>query len=542
MTHDALFVIAVVILLGTLGANVFKRLHIPQVVAYIVVGIIIGQSGFHIVDKEMLRQLTPINYVALGMIGFLIGGELRRDVFRKHGKRLVLILAGEGMAAFALVTIVTGLITHNWQLAIILGAISSATAPAATVSVLWEYKAMGVLTTAIFAIVALDDGLALILYGFASSIAPLIGHAEAVSWQATIGYPLYQILTGIAIGVACGTGINYVLKKRLETELLLGLGLGAVLLVVGASRMLKTDLILAAMALGVTVANLSPHRSKDLFEAVRRFAPPIYVLFFVFTGARLDIPELPGWVWMTAAGYIVARTAGKMGGAYLAARAARAPRVLQKYLGMSLFSQGGVAIGLAILAFQTFNEGIGAGVVAVITTTTLFVEIIGPPCVRYAIVRAREAGRNVTEEDLIRSHRVRDVMDREPAHIDGKAPLQQILEAIADCDCRHHPVVNDRGELIGLISVQQLMTSLSFEEEGRNLLIAWDLMDPVVETVGPDDWLADTLEFMRDRHIDYLPVVDGKGGKELVGTIELQQIDRTLRDEILKRRGSDTET
>ena len=163
-----LLVIGFAIFVGSIGARVFQRLHVPQVVGYIVIGVLAGRSGLRLIDDRTIQALLPFNAFALGLMGFMIGGELRGEVFRKYGRQFFKILLAERMWAFVTVgllvgttaALVTGDVITSVALGLMFGALSSATAPAATVNVLWEYKTRGVLTTAVFAVVALDDALA----------------------------------------------------------------------------------------------------------------------------------------------------------------------------------------------------------------------------------------------------------------------------------------------------------------------------------------------------------------------------------------------
>jgi NhaP-type Na+/H+ or K+/H+ antiporter len=217
----ALLVVGLAIFFGTIGAKIFQRLRIPQVVGYICIGLIVGRSGFHIIDAAAIKNLEPFNFFALGVIGFLIGGELHRDVFRKYGMQFFKILLAEGLGAFVVVGVGTGLVV--WlahgdvatavAIGLLLGAISSATAPAATVDVLWEYKALGVLTTMVFAIVALDDGLALALYGVASSVAENVtGKGTGTVWI-VMGKIAYELLGAVCLGVLAGLILNFLIRR-----------------------------------------------------------------------------------------------------------------------------------------------------------------------------------------------------------------------------------------------------------------------------------------------------------------------------------------
>ncbi|MBZ0165645.1 MAG: cation:proton antiporter, partial [Candidatus Omnitrophica bacterium] len=166
---NTLLLLGLALLAGTVGGKLFQRIKIPQVVAYIIIGIIIGQSGFNIINHDMVLALQPLNSLALGTIGFMIGGEIKRSVLMKYGRKFLIILLYEGLSAFLLVFLAIGILGSLifgrpeviWPLALLLGAIASATAPAATTDVLWELRSRGPLTAIILGIVAMDDALSL---------------------------------------------------------------------------------------------------------------------------------------------------------------------------------------------------------------------------------------------------------------------------------------------------------------------------------------------------------------------------------------------
>ena len=173
---NILFLLGIALLGGTIGGRIFQKLHIPKVVGYITIGILIGQSGLKLITIDTIHSLKPLNYFALGLIGFMIGGELKKEVITKYGKQFMLILLSEGIGAFVAVALfiaiagifIFGNFTNGLALGLLLGAIASATAPAATTSVLWEYRTRGPLTRIVLGIVALDDGLALLLFSIAA--------------------------------------------------------------------------------------------------------------------------------------------------------------------------------------------------------------------------------------------------------------------------------------------------------------------------------------------------------------------------------------
>ena len=465
---NALLLVGLAIAGGVLGARLFKRIRVPQVVGYIVIGIIVGRSGLRLIDAEILKALQPFNFFALGLIGFQIGGSLKIDTFRKYGRQFTIILFAQGLCAAVLVGGVTFAVayygTGNLRLAaaigLVLGAIASATAPAATVDVLREYRARGILTTTTLAIVALDDALAVALFALASSLAcGVLGGGVELSGMLLA--PLYEIGLSAALGGAMGAVLAMSIRRIAEKETELVIVVGAVLLAIGISLVTGADPIMTTMVLGFTLANLAPGPAGEAFELLERFSRPVFVLFFVMAGSRLEIGNLQGWMWL-----LVGRMAGKTFGAVLGATLSKAAEVLRKYLGFCLASQAGVAVGLAILAGMRLEEAgvrlgvdIGAIVIAVVTTTVFLFEIVGPSMVKYAVVKAGEAGRDVTEEDLIRLYTVGDVMTANCTCVDADQRSGDVLALLKDKRIGEVPVVDADGKLLGLADLKGLLAS-----------------------------------------------------------------------------------
>ena len=268
---------------GTVGARIFKYINIPQVIGYLFIGLIIGESGFRLATVETVETLRPFNYFALGIIGFMIGGELKSDLFKKYGKQFTAILLAEGLAAFIFVGIastwIVWLFTKDIKLSValgaVLGAISSATDPASTIQVLWEYKTRGPLTTAATAVVALDDALALTLYGIGTSVAGILTGSGGESVIASLAHAFYELGFAVAVGVAGGAVLTWILHRTDDSDSVLAFVLGSVMLVIGLAIALKLDIILAAMSLGLTLVNMLPRKSENTFEMIKKFAPPI---------------------------------------------------------------------------------------------------------------------------------------------------------------------------------------------------------------------------------------------------------------------------
>ncbi|MDI6605937.1 MAG: cation:proton antiporter, partial [Candidatus Omnitrophota bacterium] len=360
---------------------------------YIAIGIIIGESGVKVVSRNTIEALQPFNYFALGLIGFMVGGELKKEIFAKYGKQFMTILLCEGVTPFLFVSAVVGIVGTfllgdwrlAWALGLLLGAIASATDPATSTEVLREYKTRGPLTQTILSIVALDDGLALLLFVIASSVAAgLIGNAHSGVLKSLIN-PVYEIGGSLVVGAITGLVFSKIIKRYSEKGRLLAFSIGTVLLITGLSLALHIELLLTAMTAGVIVVNLAPRKSREIFELVGGFTPPIYVLFFVFIGAKLNLRNLNAASAVFVGIYLFGTIAGKAVGSRFGAVISGAPESVKKYLPLGLFSQAGVAIGLSILATQYFPGEIGNTLVIIITATTFILQLIGPYFVKVAV-------------------------------------------------------------------------------------------------------------------------------------------------------------
>ena len=392
-----LFFVAVALFAGLGGGKLFRVIHFPQVVGYIVIGAVVGVSGLNILNHDIFEQMVPVEQFSLGLIGFMIGRELHVSVFKQLGKVIFTILCFEVVGTFLVVSGAVWFLTRQISIALIFGALATATAPAATVEVLWEYKARGILTTTIFSIVALDDVLALLVYAFAVAFTKtLIGHT-AISVSSIIVVPLVHIAASITLGLISGFLLAWVAEKMHNEKQYLPLILATIMLNISLANFFHLSHILSCMILGMTLVNMNITRAGYAFKAIEDFTGPIYILFFVLVGSQLDIRQLPQ-MGLLGLVYIGARMLGKVVGTAVGGRVAQAEPVVQKYLGFALFDQAGVAIGLALSVRHEFNhlgadgKMIGDLVLNVIMASTFVVQLIGPPFVKYSITKAGERG------------------------------------------------------------------------------------------------------------------------------------------------------
>ncbi len=549
MEFGILLILGIGVFGGILGAWFFQKLRIPQVIGYIAIGLIIGQSGLGIIGEMDIPNLRPFSYLALAFIGFLVGGELEGKIFRQYGKQFTGIMLGEGLGAFVVVGVgsgiilwfITGNIPASLAGGLVFGAISSATDPASTVDVLWEYRSKGLLTTGLVSVVALDDALALTLYALGTTVAGLLvgGEVNFLELFRSLGI---ELVGSALLGVAAGWGVSSLLKHSKSSDRSLTLLVGVLLLIAGVSITFHLDVILCAMAAGATLINHAPHRSKPLLETLRAFASPIYVMFFVMVGARLQLGAQPIWLWGLVAFYVIGRTAGKYAGTWIGAKISNSPPLLQKYLGMGLFAQGGVAVGLSMMAGQHLSGvevmnglDLGTVVVSAVTATTLIVQLIGPASVKWAITKTGEIGRNVTEEDVIAELYVKDVMNAEPVSLQEGELLSQVFDKFSSHDQLCFPVVNTTGACVGVISIDSLK-SLFVEQEIWAWMLAGDVMVPIKEVVTPEMPLAEAMETMHQMEAEETILRDPET-QNPVGIFDLRNAKRSISKMLLKRQG-----
>jgi Kef-type K+ transport system membrane component KefB len=535
---NVLLILGLALFGGTIGGRLFQKLKIPQVVGYIIIGIIIGQTGLQLISQDVVNKFQPFNYFALGLIGFMIGGELKVSTLKKYGRQFLYILFFESLSAFflvgLLVFIITFIIVQNVVLALViallLGSISAATAPAATTDVLWEYKTKGPLTSTVLGIVALDDILALFLFAVCSSVSTIfLGNhdGDILSELFNLGY---EVGAAVLVGAASGFLLAWLLRAFRDEEKTLTFSIGAILLVLGLSVALHVDMLLSSMIMGVLITNFAPLRSKEVFSLLARIATPIYVLFFVLVGTSLKITGIDLLLGVLVATYLVGRSAGKIVGARLGGFLSKAVPAVRKYLPLCLFSQAGVAIGLAILAQQRFPGFIGSAVIIIVTATTFIVQLIGPSFVKLAVTKAGEAGLNITEEDLIKTMKAKELISAKVPLIPENTSLKKVFSIFSTHDNLYFPVVDKKQCLLGIISIESIKETFSHQELS-DFLLAHDIMETPVTTCTPETPLDEVDDILRHYHLDYIPVL--KQDNKAAGIVERRGIQKYIATRLL---------
>jgi len=383
--------LSLIILGGFLAAKLFSTAKIPAVTSYILVGIVIGPMGLDIIPEGFLAASGFISDVVLGLIAFSIGSNFSPDHTKKIRSAVIRISVMEALGAMILVTLgLFFILGEPIEVAILFGAIATATAPAATLMVIEELKARGPLTDTLLGVVALDDAWSLMLFAIALVMAKIIalGETTGILFATEIGMAMVEIAATLLLGTVFAWLLHHYSKRVKDPSDLEILTLGIILLTVGVASTLDISVILSCLVLGVALININPEGFR-FFDIVHPVDTPLYLIFFVLAGALLEV-ELLMDAGLLGAAYIVFRVAGKVGGAYLGGSiSGEAGLAVRKYIGLGLVPQAGVALGVALIAREQF-PGVGDMVFSTIVATTVIFELVGPVATRTALSLAGE--------------------------------------------------------------------------------------------------------------------------------------------------------
>ena len=389
MSQYPLLCLAIAMAAGLAMSRVIRYVHLPNVTAYLIAGVLLGPV-FGVLDVSTISSLSIISDVALGFIAYSIGAEFKLSYLKNIGVKPIVITCFESVFASLVVFLALNAISQPLPVSLTLAAIAAATAPAATLMVIRQYKAKGPVCSMLLPVVAMDDATGLILYAVLSNLAiSLDREGTQLSAVSLLLMPLLQIIFSLLLGVAIGFVLSLVLRFFHSRGNKLALTLCAVFLGVGlsATNVLNLSSLLVCMMIGATMVNLC-HDSTAMLEQCDRFTPPLFMLFFVLSGAGLNFSVLTT-VGLVGVIYVIARVAGKVIGATLGAVVEKCDRNIVRYLGLTLIPQAGVAIGMARLAVQDLPE-YGAIINAVVLAGTLVYELTGPVITKTALLKAGE--------------------------------------------------------------------------------------------------------------------------------------------------------
>lgn len=382
-----LFCLAAALGMGLLLSRVVKKLNLPDVTGFLIAGLIIGPYCLGVFSGESLEAVSDITAVALGFIAFSIGGEFKKENLKRVGMKAFIITVFQAMAAVILVDAALILAGFDIPLAITLGAIATATAPAATLMVVRQYKARGKMTNTLLSVVAMDDAIGLAVFSISLAIAQSLTSGAVPTVNNMLLQPLIEIVLSLLIGFAIGAIASICIRFFKSRANRLCITIASVLLGVALSNMLGLSSLLLCMSIGAAVVNLRSD-AETILEGAERWTTPLFMLFFVISGAELDLTVLTS-VGLLGLIYIVSRSIGKYLGAYLGARIVKSEPSIQRYLGLTLLPQAGVAIGMAQIVMSKLPE-YGAQIRAVVLCATLIYELVGPVLTRIALVKSGE--------------------------------------------------------------------------------------------------------------------------------------------------------
>lgn len=384
---NTLLCLAAAMALGLLLTRLAKKVNLPNVTAYLIAGLIVGPYCLNLFSESMLAGISELTSIALGFIAFSIGGEFKWESLKRVGVKALIITIFQAIAALAAVDVVLILCGFDLPLSLTLGAIATATAPAATLMVVRQYRAQGTMTNTLLSVVAMDDAIGLAAFAISLAMAQSLTSGAAPTVQNMLISPLLEIGLSLVVGAALGTVLSFLLRFFRSRANRLSLMIAAVFAGVALSDCWGLSALLTCMAIGAAMVNLRAD-SGALIENTDRWTPPLFMLFFIISGAELDLQVLTT-VGLLGVLYLVARSLGKYFGAALGACVVKSEPKIRKYLGLTLLPQAGVAIGMAQVVIAKLPE-YGEVIRAVVLCATLVYELVGPVITRVALSRAGE--------------------------------------------------------------------------------------------------------------------------------------------------------
>lgn len=391
-THILAF-IGLSLLFSLITGRGATQVKVPLIIGYIIAGAILGPAIIGFVGNKQVNSLAFINTLTLSLIGFNVGSELRFRELRKMGKKIMVITVFEASVAFIVTGIATALVLRSIPMGIIYGALACATAPAGTIDVIRQYQAKGELTSTLFAVMGLDDIYALILYSIGIPLAGIMLGSHEVSVSVALLGAVRDIGLELGIGAAIGYLMAYLGRFIHEQSLFLVYSLGALFLMCALASVYNISPILLTMSAAIVMTNRNGIVTRKLAQSLTQWSAPVYLMFFVLLGSRLDFGIIASYSLLIIA-YIIFRTIGKFGGAFYGSRLAGASPKVQNYLGFTLLSQAGVAIGLSLGAaniLSSLKMDIQAKqVISVMTASTFLIMLVGPVLVKYGLSKAGE--------------------------------------------------------------------------------------------------------------------------------------------------------
>jgi len=379
--------VAIILFAGLLLGRLVKFIKLPNVTGYLIAGLLLGPSFFNVISSNMVNGFSVISEIALGFIAFSIGSEFNLTYYKKVGASPIIIAITESFGAIILVTGTLILLGFDIRLSIMLGAIAAATAPAQTLMVISQYKAKGSLTSMLMSVVAIDDAVALIGFGFATTIVKMMSSTLDNNILLSILNPIFAILISLFIGVLISVFMKLLFRWFAKPSNRICIITASILSAYFLAELFHGSSLLACMALGGVLVNIYKDMD-DIIKITSSFSPPIFVIFFFISGAGFEISALSG-IGLIGLLYVVMRVIGKIFGAWFGGKITKQDSKICKYLGPTLMPQAGVALGLIVVAGNIVPD-YAPQIRVIILCSTFVYSIIGPVVAKIALVKAGE--------------------------------------------------------------------------------------------------------------------------------------------------------
>ena len=379
---EILLSLSIILFSGFILTRMTNTLNMPKVSGYILAGILIGPCCFNFIPAPVIDGMSFVSDLALSFIAFGVGKFFKKEVLMRTGKRIIIITISEALAAGVLVTLCLKFIFNlNWEFALILGAIATATAPASTMMTINQYKAKGEFVDTLLQIVALDDVVCLLAFSIVTAM--INGNAAGGFSAHDLLIPVAYNLLVIVLGIFCGYFLSRLLIPARSKDNRLILAIAMLLGLSGICAAIDISPLLSCMVFGAVYINLT--RDKKLFRQINSFTPPVMSVFFIVSGMNLDLNALKT-VGAIGVSYFVIRIVGKYMGTYLSCLFTKTSRQIRNYMGFALIPQAGVAIGLAFLGQRMLPPETGNMMLTIILSSSVLYEMVGPVSAKAALV------------------------------------------------------------------------------------------------------------------------------------------------------------
>ena len=396
---NAILGVALAMVFGLILNRVMKLFNLPNVTGYLIAGILVGPHCINLLNTSNLSDISFISTIALGFIAFSIGGEFKIDSIKRLGGKVLTITFLQAFGAVALVMSSLFVVQAidptliSTPAILILSAIATATAPAATLMVVRQYKAKGPVTETLLPVVAFDDAIGLIVFAICFGVAKVLAGGGEITAKAIALNPLLEIVLSLGIGCVLGIILAFACNLFKSRANRLSAMVATVLIAVGLCQIEILGVHMSSLLICMMIGAAFTNARKDaviILDGQERWTPPLFMLFFVISGATLDLTIIP-YIGVIGVVYIVFRSLGKYSGAFLGGLVTKADKNVKNYLGITLLPQAGVAIGMAqTVAGEPALQTISQSIVTVILCATLFYEIVGPLLTKICLQKAGE--------------------------------------------------------------------------------------------------------------------------------------------------------